>query len=144
MSLRSVHRARGARRRAACSLSIAPARRGRRTPVARPRLPGAASASATSPGRPPRSACSATPTRARPPPGLASRQWARAFVIADGAGHRVAFVSAEVDFVTQAVQLEVLRAAARPGTARAYTDQNVVLTATHTHSGPGGFSEYTM
>jgi neutral ceramidase len=75
--------------------------------------------------------------------GLASRQWARAFVVADDTGHRVAFVSTEVDFVTQAVQMDVLRRLqARYGTT--YTDQNVVLTATHTHSGPGGFSEYTM
>lgn len=75
--------------------------------------------------------------------GLASRQWARAFVIADEAGHHVAFVSAEVDFVTQAVQMDVLtRLKAKYGDT--YTDQNVVLTATHTHSGPGGFSEYTM
>jgi neutral ceramidase len=75
--------------------------------------------------------------------GLASRQWARAFVVADDAGNRVAFVSSEVDFITQAVQMEVLkRLRSRFGTA--YTDQNVVLTATHTHSGPGGFSEYTM
>jgi neutral ceramidase len=55
----------------------------------------------------------------------------------------VAFVSAEIDFVTQAVQVEVLkRLRARYGTA--YTDQNVVLTATHTHSAPGGFTEYTL
>ena len=75
--------------------------------------------------------------------GLASRQWARAFVVADDAGNRVAFVSSEVDFITQAVQMEVLkRLRSRFGTA--YTDQNVVLTATHTHSGPGGFSEFTM
>ena len=75
--------------------------------------------------------------------GLASRQWARAFVVADGGGARVAFVSTEVDFVTQAVQVEVLRRlqARFPG---AYTNQNLVLTATHTHSGPGGFSEYTL
>jgi len=75
--------------------------------------------------------------------GLASRQWARAFVIADDAGSHVAFVSTEVDFVTQAVQVEVLkRLRAKYGDT--YTDQNVVLTATHTHSGPGGFSEYTL
>jgi hypothetical protein len=47
------------------------------------------------------------------------------------------------DFIAQAVQVEVLnRLRARYGTA--YTDQNVVLTATHTHAGPGGFSENTM
>jgi neutral ceramidase len=75
--------------------------------------------------------------------GLASRLWARAFVVADGAGRHVAFVSAELDFITQAVQVEVLRRLrARYGDT--YTDQNVVLTATHTHSGPGGFDEYTL
>ena len=75
--------------------------------------------------------------------GLASRQWARAFVVADAAGNHVAFVSAEIDFVTQAVQMEVLkRLRARHGDT--YTDQNLVLTATHTHSGPGGFSEYML
>ncbi len=75
--------------------------------------------------------------------GLASRQWARAFVVADDAGRRVAFVSSEVDFITQAVQTEVLRRLrARYGAT--YTDQNVVLTATHTHSAPGGYSEYTL
>ena len=75
--------------------------------------------------------------------GIASRQFARAFVVADDAGERVAFVSTEVDFVTQAVQVEVLRRlTARFGSA--YTNENLVLTATHTHSGPGGFSEYTL
>ncbi|GAA3921553.1 hypothetical protein Aau02nite_34180 [Amorphoplanes auranticolor] len=75
--------------------------------------------------------------------GLASRLWSRAFVVADGAGKRVALVSAEVDFITQAVQVEVLkRLQARYGTA--YTDQNLVLTATHTHSGPGGFDEHVL
>jgi neutral ceramidase len=75
--------------------------------------------------------------------GLASRQWARAFVVADETGNHVAFVSTEIDFVTQAVQVEVLRRLGVKYGSR-YTDQNVVLTATHTHSGPGGFSEYTM
>ncbi|GGL07673.1 neutral/alkaline ceramidase [Mangrovihabitans endophyticus] len=75
--------------------------------------------------------------------GLASRQWARAFVVADAAGRHVAFVSTEIDFVSQAVQQEVLRRlAAEHGDV--YGDANVVITATHTHSGPGGFSEYTL
>jgi neutral ceramidase len=75
--------------------------------------------------------------------GLASRLWARAFVVADGSGRRVAFVTAEIDFITSAVQVEVLkRLRARFGAA--YTDQNLVLTATHTHSGPGGFDEHVL
>ena len=72
--------------------------------------------------------------------GLASRQWARAFIVADPSGHRVAFVSTEVDYMVSPVQQEVLRRlAARHGTD--YNDQNVVITATHTHSGPGGYGE---
>lgn len=30
------------------------------------------------------------------------------------------------------------------GTNAAYTDENVMLTATHTHSGPGGFMQYLL
>jgi neutral ceramidase len=72
--------------------------------------------------------------------GLASRQWARAFIVADASGHRVAFVSTEVDYMVTPVQQEVLRRLAqRHGTD--YNDQNVVITATHTHSGPGGYGE---
>jgi neutral ceramidase len=75
--------------------------------------------------------------------GLASRLWSRAFVVADGSGRHVAFVTAEIDFVTQAVQVEVLKRL-RTRYGATYTDQNVVLTATHTHSGPGGFDEHTL
>ncbi|WP_305784639.1 neutral/alkaline ceramidase [Symbioplanes lichenis] len=71
--------------------------------------------------------------------GLASRQWARAFLVQDAGGKRVAFVSAEVDFITQAVHTEVLRRLGTP-----YDVSNLVLTATHTHSGPGGFDEHTL
>ena len=66
--------------------------------------------------------------------GLASRLWSRAFVVADGSGRHVAFVTAEIDFVTQAVQVEVLKRL-RTRYGATYTDQNLVLTATHTHSG---------
>jgi neutral ceramidase len=72
--------------------------------------------------------------------GLQSRQWARAFIVADDAGHHVAFVSAEIDYIVSPVQQEVLRRlTARYGAT--YNDQNVVLTGTHTHSGPGGYGE---
>jgi neutral ceramidase len=74
--------------------------------------------------------------------GIHTRQWARSFVVADGAQH-VAFVSAEIDFVTQAVHQEVLRRLATRFGGR-YTEANLVLTATHTHSGPGGFSHHLL
>src|ERR1700755_2265693 len=57
--------------------------------------------------------------------GLASRQWARAFIVADSSVHRVAFVSTEVDYMVTPVQQEVLRRLALThGTD--YNDQNVV------------------
>jgi neutral ceramidase len=74
--------------------------------------------------------------------GIHQRQWARAFVVAD-AGTRVAFVSADLGMIFASVHQEVLRRlAARFGDR--YTASNTVLSATHTHSGPGGFSHHTL
>jgi neutral ceramidase len=81
--------------------------------------------------------------------GIHSRQWARAFVIAQpvigqpGAARRAVFVNTDLDFVSQGVHTEVLRRlAARFGDR--YVAGNVIVSATHTHSGPGGFSHYTL
>ncbi|HEU0072856.1 MAG TPA: neutral/alkaline non-lysosomal ceramidase N-terminal domain-containing protein [Dehalococcoidia bacterium] len=76
--------------------------------------------------------------------GVHTRLWSRAFVIESPAnGRRVAFVSADLGMIFQAAQQEVVRRLQRafPGF---YSDQNVLLSATHTHSGPGGFSHYTL
>ena len=71
--------------------------------------------------------------------GIHTRQWARAFVVAS-ATNRVVFVSSDIDFVSQSVHTEVVRRLA--GTA--YSAVNLVLTATHTHSGPGGYAHSTL
>ncbi|MBK7829938.1 neutral/alkaline non-lysosomal ceramidase N-terminal domain-containing protein [Nannocystis sp.] len=76
--------------------------------------------------------------------GISTRLWARAFVVESPCnGKRVVFVSADLGQVFQGVHLEVLKrlAAKYPGV---YTQGNVALSATHTHSGLGGFSHYTM
>ncbi|MEW6733618.1 MAG: neutral/alkaline non-lysosomal ceramidase N-terminal domain-containing protein [Acidobacteriota bacterium] len=76
--------------------------------------------------------------------GIHTRLRARAFVIADPRNNnRVVFVSADLCFITQAVKQKVV------GKLRAlygdlYTDENLLLSATHTHSGPGGFSHYAL
>ncbi|RBO82476.1 neutral/alkaline non-lysosomal ceramidase N-terminal domain-containing protein [Nocardia puris] len=68
--------------------------------------------------------------------GILSRQYARAFVFEGGRG-RVAFVVAEIGmFFQAAVEAIHKRLGERFGTR--YTAANVVLTATHTHCGPGG------
>ncbi|CAJ0813381.1 neutral/alkaline ceramidase [Ralstonia flaminis] len=76
--------------------------------------------------------------------GIHQRQRARAFIIEDPATkQRVAIVVTETGAVMQGVQQAVLaRLKARYGAL--YTDANVLLTATHTHAGPGGFSHYAL
>ncbi|MFT4187136.1 MAG: neutral/alkaline non-lysosomal ceramidase N-terminal domain-containing protein [Aeromicrobium sp.] len=70
--------------------------------------------------------------------GLLSRQYARAFVLEAG-GDRVAYVVADIGMFFHSSVTEILRRLAeRFGDL--YTARNVVLTATHTHCGPGGHS----
>ncbi|NOY68413.1 MAG: neutral/alkaline ceramidase [Deltaproteobacteria bacterium] len=76
--------------------------------------------------------------------GIMLRLRSRAFVVADPAtGKRVAFVCAEAGVLPQGVKQAVVKKllAAYGGL---YTDANVALSATHTHSGPGAISHYAM
>ncbi|MDR6593707.1 neutral/alkaline ceramidase [Saccharothrix longispora] len=72
--------------------------------------------------------------------GIHQRQRSRAFVVVDQAtGKRVAYVNADLAMVFRAVQEAVLsRLQARYGAT--YTRENLLLSATHTHAGPGGYS----
>jgi len=76
--------------------------------------------------------------------GIHSRLWSRAYVISSPCnGKRVAFVSADVGMIFQAVKQKVVqKLQARYGDV--YTEENVMLSGTHTHSGPGGFSHYAL
>lgn len=76
--------------------------------------------------------------------GIHQRLRSRAFVIASPCnGRRVAFVSADLGMIFQAVKQGVVRKL-RASYGDLYDDANVLLSATHTHSGPGGFSHYTL
>ena len=76
--------------------------------------------------------------------GIHLRQRARAFIVADqGNGKRVVFVNADLGQIFQGVQQAVItRLQAKYGAT--YSAQNVVLSATHDHSGPGGHSHYAL
>ncbi|GAA2435407.1 neutral/alkaline non-lysosomal ceramidase N-terminal domain-containing protein [Streptomyces macrosporus] len=80
--------------------------------------------------------------------GLHTRLRARAFVVAerapDGtAGERVALVVVDSPMIFSSVHQAVLRALAeRYGDL--YTARNVMITATHTHAGPGGYSHHLL
>lgn len=71
--------------------------------------------------------------------GIHFRLKSRAFIISDLAmTKRVAFVSVDLGSVDHNVTLEVVdRLERRYG--KMYSAENVILSATHTHSGPGGF-----
>lgn len=77
--------------------------------------------------------------------GILQRIYARAFIFAeqDIPDQRVVFVITDLGMIFQSVHLEVLkRLKAIYGTL--YTEQNVMLNATHSHSGPGGFAHDTL
>ncbi|WAS90354.1 neutral/alkaline ceramidase [Nannocystis punicea] len=77
--------------------------------------------------------------------GISTRLWARAFVVEHPcSGTRIAFVSADLGQVFQGVHLEVVKRLNGKFGADRYDFDNIALSATHTHSGLGGFSHYTM
>ncbi|PTL80075.1 neutral/alkaline non-lysosomal ceramidase N-terminal domain-containing protein [Vitiosangium sp. GDMCC 1.1324] len=76
--------------------------------------------------------------------GIHQRLRSRAFVIASPCnGKRVVFVSADLGMVFQGVKQQVVERL-RATFGSLYSDDNVVLSATHTHSGPGGYSHYAL
>ncbi len=76
--------------------------------------------------------------------GLHTRLRARSFVIAHPAtGERVLLVVVDAPMIFSSVRQEVLRRLADEYGDR-YTDRNVLITATHTHAGPGGQSHHLL
>ncbi len=76
--------------------------------------------------------------------GIHMRQRARAFIVVDqGNGKRMVFVNNDLGMVFQGVQQAVIKQLqAKYGGL--YGADNVILSATHTHGGPGGFSHYAL
>lgn len=68
--------------------------------------------------------------------GIHLRQFSRAFIFQDESGHRLAFVSVDCGMIGSGLRKEVLKRLAPLGV---YTDNNLMLSGTHTHSAPGGF-----
>lgn len=74
--------------------------------------------------------------------GLHMRQYARAFTIASPCnGQRVLMVSTDIGLMWPGVRFGVLQAiAADAELSKFYRPENVMLSATHTHQGPAGYS----
>lgn len=76
--------------------------------------------------------------------GIHLRQRSRAFVIVDRTtSRRIAFVLADLGMIFSSVHRAVLNKLQQRHGAL-YTRDNVLLTANHTHAGPGGHSHYTL
>jgi len=74
--------------------------------------------------------------------GIHTRLYCRAFILADQNNSRpIVIVSMEVALVSQLVKIKVVETLRRVY-GGVYTDENVLLTSTHTHSGPGGYMQY--
>ena len=77
--------------------------------------------------------------------GIHMRLRSRAYVISEpGGGKRIAFVSADLAAIFQAVKQQVVeKLQSDSSLGGLYDESNVLLSANHTHSGPGGYSHYT-
>uniref|UniRef100_A0A3Q4B427 Neutral ceramidase n=1 Tax=Mola mola TaxID=94237 RepID=A0A3Q4B427_MOLML len=74
--------------------------------------------------------------------GIHTRLYSRAFIVDDGR-RRVVFVTADVGMISQRLRLEVLQAL-KVKYRDVYRQDNVLLSGTHTHSGPAGYFQYTL
>ncbi|XP_050567819.1 putative neutral ceramidase C [Cygnus atratus] len=76
--------------------------------------------------------------------GLLTRLYSRAFIVAEpNSSKRVVFVSIDIGMVSQRLRLEVLKEL-KTKYGELYRQDNVILSGTHTHSGPGGYFQYTL
>ncbi len=67
---------------------------------------------------------------------------ARSFVIEDETKHRVAIVVCELCFITGELKKAVMDLLQKEATTQDLKEENVIITAQHTHCGPGGFCHY--
>lgn len=76
--------------------------------------------------------------------GIHMRLWARSFVVKDKqTQQKVAFVSADLGQLFQSVKEGVMKELHSRG-YNDYTHNNVMLSATHSHSGPGGYAYHGL
>ncbi|WP_170311606.1 neutral/alkaline ceramidase [Vallitalea okinawensis] len=77
--------------------------------------------------------------------GIHLRQRARSFVVVDqNTDERIVYVSTDLGMAFQSVKDGVVNKLSDNGYGHLYRDQNIMINATHTHSGPGGYSHYGL
>ncbi|CAH8869947.1 unnamed protein product [Trichobilharzia szidati] len=77
--------------------------------------------------------------------GLHLRLFSRAFVIKDNVSSQpIVITILDAGMVSQAVKTEVIHRLSNHYGDKLFTHQNVLLSATHTHSGPAGYFQYLL
>ena len=77
--------------------------------------------------------------------GIHTRLFARAFIVGDPVipESRICFVSMDAGMPSQAQKIALVKKL-RAKFGNKYTDRNVLISGTHTHSGPSGFFQYML
>ncbi|XP_052762808.1 neutral ceramidase B-like [Mya arenaria] len=75
--------------------------------------------------------------------GIHLRQFSRAFIFEDNNKNRVVFINIDACMFSAGVKLEIIRQL-KVNYGGKYTERNVCISGTHTHSGPAGFHQYLL
>ncbi|XP_077987549.1 putative neutral ceramidase C [Glandiceps talaboti] len=77
--------------------------------------------------------------------GIHLRLYSRAYIVADhdNPDNRIVFINTDIAMGSQVIRLELMKLL-EADYAGMYTMQNVVFSAQHTHSGPGGYQQYLL
>ncbi|CRL07958.1 CLUMA_CG020983, isoform A [Clunio marinus] len=75
--------------------------------------------------------------------GIHTRQYARTFIVEDNLENRIVFVSVDAGMISHVVKRNVIGELEKKY-GNLYTFDNVMISGTHTHSGPAGFHMYVL
>ena len=75
--------------------------------------------------------------------GIHFRLYSRAFIIGKKGKARIVYINCDLAMISTVVKVEVSRQLQQKFDSL-YTEENVLISATHTHSGPGGFLQYVL
>lgn len=73
--------------------------------------------------------------------GILQRLWARSFIVQDG-NDRIVFVNTDTQSMGDIIKKRVVDAL-KVKYGPLYTEQNVMISSTHSHSGMGGYLQYS-
>ncbi|KAI8369329.1 Neutral/alkaline nonlysosomal ceramidase [Radiomyces spectabilis] len=76
--------------------------------------------------------------------GILQRLWARAFIIMDDNENRIAFVNIDTQSVSDIVKQRVVQGLLLQLGDNIYNEKNLMISSTHSHSGMGGYLQYTL